>query len=274
LDQYPGAIAGYSLRKLRSAYTGPCLRLSLSTTGAGPYQDIGFVDNVVDTAAILTFIGAGVGSVCTWYDQTGNSNDVIQFFNGQLPRICQAGAINLSNGKPAIYFDGTIIQNYLYRNGIISGSQNRTQIAVYQPTLVNGRVYGIFGQGSSTQANAWSTVGSSSISGFVCDPFYFSGSQTLGANLTLQNTSMKIGSFFYNGTNGFLWKNNTQIDTGVLALNTSTSQLIQLGTMGGSGGASYESLTGNISECVLYLNNQIANANGINTNINSFYTIY
>jgi hypothetical protein len=56
LDTYGGAAAAYSLRKLKSDYTGPAIRVRRSSDNTS--QDIGFNSNGnLDTNALLNFIG-------------------------------------------------------------------------------------------------------------------------------------------------------------------------------------------------------------------------
>jgi hypothetical protein len=76
LDLYPSAAVAYSLRKLRTAYTGSAIRVRRSSDNTE--QDIGFVGRGLDTTALLTFCGVGDGFVKTWYDQSGNANNAIQ----------------------------------------------------------------------------------------------------------------------------------------------------------------------------------------------------
>ncbi len=71
------AFAAFSTRKLRSAYAGSALKVTTSA-GGNATQDIGFVSNNLDTAALATFIGSNSGSIDTWYDQSlaaTNSNN-------------------------------------------------------------------------------------------------------------------------------------------------------------------------------------------------------
>jgi len=72
LDALTGAIAGYSLRKLRSAYAGKAVNVRRSSDNAT--QDIGFAGNDFDTTAFTSFVGAGTGFIVTWYDQVGSAN--------------------------------------------------------------------------------------------------------------------------------------------------------------------------------------------------------
>ena len=107
LDKYPDAAAAYGLRLLRSAYLGPAIRVSRSSDSAE--KDIYFdSQGNLDTTALKAHVGASLGRVKTWYDQSGNGNDATQSATSQRPPITSAsGALVTINGKPAINFDGT-----------------------------------------------------------------------------------------------------------------------------------------------------------------------
>jgi hypothetical protein len=76
LDIYTGAAAAYSNRLLRTAYSGPCLRVRRDTDSSE--MDIGFVAGVIDNATLGAFIGPNQGLVVKRYDQSGNGNDLVQ----------------------------------------------------------------------------------------------------------------------------------------------------------------------------------------------------
>jgi hypothetical protein len=69
LDEYPNVKAAYSMRKLSSTYTGACIRVRRSSDNTE--QDIGFVNDELDTTALLSFVGSNNGYVTTWYNQKG-----------------------------------------------------------------------------------------------------------------------------------------------------------------------------------------------------------
>lgn len=99
LDSYTAAV-GYSLRKLRTAYSGSAVRVRRSSDNAE--QDIGFASGSLDTASLLSFCGAGNGFVTTWYDQVGSTN-ATQATAGSQPQIVDAGSLIVSEfSKPAI----------------------------------------------------------------------------------------------------------------------------------------------------------------------------
>jgi hypothetical protein len=87
LDLYPNAAAAYSLRKLRTAYTGSAIRVrrSIIPSGQPSEQDIGFVADQLDTVALLAFCGVGNGFVTTWYDQSESANHGIQETQASQP---------------------------------------------------------------------------------------------------------------------------------------------------------------------------------------------
>lgn len=103
LQDYPNAQAAYSLRKLDSDYTGSAIEVrNLS----GTLLDIGFDSNGdLDTAAILTHIGSGTGTVQTWYDQSGNGRDFTQSTLALQPLIAVSGVIYTLNSLPAVRFN-------------------------------------------------------------------------------------------------------------------------------------------------------------------------
>ncbi len=107
LDVYTNAAVAYSLRKLRTAYTGNCIRVRRSSDNAE--QDIGFTSSGdLDTAALKTFTGSNSGFVTTWYNQGDSSGrDVSQSAAANQPRIVNAGVVDRQNGKVAMIYDGS-----------------------------------------------------------------------------------------------------------------------------------------------------------------------
>jgi len=113
LNQYPGALAAYSLRKVRKEYTGPVIRVRRSSDNTE--QDIGFTfskeGSRLDQNALLAFVGSADGFVTRWYDQSGNGVDQIKTVANQQPQIVIGGSTYTSNGKLALYFNGSMEMN-------------------------------------------------------------------------------------------------------------------------------------------------------------------
>ena len=97
---YATANSVFSLRKLNVNYTGACIRVRRSSDNVE--TDIGFNNNVLDTAALLTFTGSNSAFVVTWYGQSGESRNATQTTASLQPRIVNAGVLHTLNGKPTI----------------------------------------------------------------------------------------------------------------------------------------------------------------------------
>ena len=104
LDTYTGAAAAYSLRKLRTAYTGNAVTVRRASDNFT--QGIGFnIFGELDTVSLAAFCGASDGFVDTWHDQSGNGNDATQSALNNQPKIYDSvTGVVTENGKPAIYF--------------------------------------------------------------------------------------------------------------------------------------------------------------------------
>lgn len=102
LDDYPGAGIAFSLRLLNSSYSGSCIRVR--RTSDNTEQDIGFVDNELDTATLLSFVGTQ-GFVVTWYDQSGNGRNATTAITANQAGIVDSGIIYEDNGKVALNFN-------------------------------------------------------------------------------------------------------------------------------------------------------------------------
>jgi len=105
LDAVTTATGAWSLRKLRAAYTGNCIRVRRSSDNTE--QDIGFVNNVLDSSSLTTFVGANNGFVVTWYDQSGVGRNLTQTTATAQPLIVSSGTIVTEGTKSAVSFNGT-----------------------------------------------------------------------------------------------------------------------------------------------------------------------
>ena len=102
LDSYANVAAVYSLRKLRTSYTGNSIRVRRSSDNTE--QDIGFSNNILDTTSLLSFVGSNDGFVTTWYDQSGGGYNQTNTTATKQPSIVTSGTVNSSDGNPALKF--------------------------------------------------------------------------------------------------------------------------------------------------------------------------
>ena len=256
LSLYPGASVGYSLRKISSTYTGSAIRVRRSNDNAE--QNIGFVNNELDTASLLTFTGANSGFVTTWYDQSGNANNAVQATTSLQARIVNAGAITYQNGKPVIDFYGAGIF-YTYSPITATGDLS---LYIVQKRVINTPSVTI----SSTSGGPY--IGQQSDNNFYiqrvtgASGFYRSAADSSAAFCILEGYTVSSVMSAY--------KNNIAYTlTAELSFGSTNTSYNSIGNYNGLAQS-----TGTVLEIIIYTNNQTSNRSGINTNINSFYTIY
>lgn len=257
LDTYTGAAAAYSFRKLRSAYSGNCIRVRRSSDNTE--QNIGFVNNVLDTASLLSFVGAGNGFVTTWYDQSGNTVNATQSTAAYQPQIVSSGNLVLSNGKVTMNAYNASLNNSLVMNP--AGLTQATFTVMQNETTLNAGVYlipyGTIGTQLGSQYFGVCQSGNSSSphSGVGTPTYHKNGGSALTSTRGALYTAYATGSMVLSSTMG-----------GSLPLQS--NRFMQY-TDNNSFGGNYK-----VSECVMYLSDQSSNKSGIESNINTFYTIY
>jgi SPP1 family predicted phage head-tail adaptor len=259
LDLYPSAATAYSLRKLRTAYTGSAIRVRRSSDNTE--QDIGFVGNDLDTTALTTFCGAGNGFVTTWYDQSGNANNATQTTQASQPQIVSSGVIVLINTKPGLSFNGS---SYRFNLPTISFSLN--SISVIGVIKSNNLASNGFAFANPDSNRIYLGFILSSIS------YFGYGNSATSFNLGASTTNQELHEL-YSGINSNAYKNansSTQITSSTANENGAD---ISIGSYGRVGTLA-NFYNGNIQEIIFYTTNQSSNRTGIETNINTHYAIY
>jgi len=141
----------YGLRKVLTTYSGYAIKVRRSSDNTE--QDIGFSGADLDTAALLSFCGAGSGYISKWYDQSGSSKDLVQATTGSQPKIVNSGSLITNNGRPAVLFDGT--DDYLERTTAeLYSSGAATVCGVASGTSNANTQECIFGEGGTGSNNA------------------------------------------------------------------------------------------------------------------------
>lgn len=265
LDSFPYATAGYSLRKLDKDYSGSAIRVRRSNDNTE--QDIGFVNDGLDTASLKTFVGSNNGYVVTWYDQSGNSNNLTQSTTSKQPRVILSGVIDRINSIPTVYFLGTddfLASTTNYMSGASSGSYFAvTKIDADPPTCNN------CGAILQTRTALASAVHQPYSDGNIYDGFGTNVRKSTG-----NPTNSLTTTYLYcavSQTND--WKsyiNNVQFYS-TLTNTVSFPSTIYVGRGWDGGGSDFYYL-GKVSELILY--SSVPNRTGISTNINNYYSIY
>lgn len=124
LDTYPNAAVAYSLRKLRTAYTGSAIRVRRNIDNAE--QDIAFVGNDLDTQTMLDFVGY---NMWTYSEEWNNA-------------VWVKSGLNTTGIPPYIDVetapDSTLTADKITENAISQGHSCYRQFA-----LTNGATYNV-----------------------------------------------------------------------------------------------------------------------------------
>ena len=256
LDTYSGAAAAYSLRKLRSAYSGSAIRVRRSSDNAE--QNIEFVNNVLDTASLLSFCGAGNGFVTTWYDQSGNAVNATQSTAANQPQIVSSGSMITTNGNNSILFDGT--NDSLNLASTINVSSSNYNSFVAKRNVSGRRLFGLS-----------STDGASYLWGLWSDNNYYLQAKSThyqGSNSTDTTTNQLLLTGQNAAGTMSMFKNGNTIASSQVSI----SLTMNIKTIGQYFFGDFTN--GNLQEIVYYNLNQSSNRTGIESNINTFYSIY
>lgn len=260
LDLYSGAAAAYSLRKLTNFYGGSAIRVRRSSDNTE--QDIGFDGNGdLNIGALLSFVGVGDGFITTWYDQSGNTNNAIQSTAANQPQIVSSGSLIVQNVKPAVQFDG-VNDDFLISTSI--STTNSTY------SIFDISTYTVSALGTSNTIVGGNN-GSIQLRYADINNFDVVRTQQL---LILSDNSRSINKQYLNST---FTKNtgNRNYANNILKVTNTTDPLFTQPILRiGASTSGIEFMRGFIQEVVIYTTDQLTNLTGINTNINSFYSIY
>jgi hypothetical protein len=267
LDLYPDASAAYSVRKLRSDYSGSALRVRRSSDNAE--QDIGFVSEDLDTASMLTFVGANDGFVVTWYDQSGNANNATNSTAANQPQIVAGGVLITDGSQPSLYFDGN--NDQLNAPVVFSGTE-LSQIFVTNIANPQSKNNGHLINGNTVNYTNRLVVVNSSILNWYSAGAGLS-SVSIESPYTYRNTQSLISIYAQNGTgyNVSAYKNLdpvVNLNNPNYSIGSHTS--ITIGNWSVSGGE----FTGKMSELIYYPINKESDQIGLRSNINSHYSIF
>jgi hypothetical protein len=258
LDLYPSAAAAYSLRKLSTAYTGSAIRVRRSSDNTE--TDIGFSGANLDTSSLTSFCSSTNGFVTTWYDQSGNGRNGTQTTALSQPQIVSAGSVLTKYGKPNL----VLTADFLNLPSSLILNDELTMSMVMNSSATGGADTGFINYNSSPADDPELRIG---IGDLIAD--YYNGGYAL--NFT-DIQSIVGGLYFYQRLTGYtstIYRNNSFIASatrsGVLASGVAKFTI---------GEYLNNTRNGNISELVIYATDQSANRSGIETNINSFYSIY
>lgn len=266
LDLFPNAVVAYSLRKLRTAYSGSAIRIRRSSDNAE--QDS------FDSTSLLSFVGANNGLQTTWYNQSRTFN-ATQATAGNQPILVSSGSLITSGGLQAIQGGSTL------------GMRTSTLTLNTAPILWFFLVVDV--SNASTIQTLFETSGNFNNNNGAISFFIQSGVLNLAQRVTVSPNiySIKtyplttgrhlISGFFQTGQTAAnaskVYIDGTEVNGTVSFNNASTTMSNQLLSLFSRNGNSVGFL-GKSQEAIFYLSDQSSNRTTIETNINSHYNVY
>jgi hypothetical protein len=266
LDTYSGAAAAYSAaRRLATAYTGALIRVRRSSDNAE--QDIGYTaGNVLDEAALTSFVGSGNnGFVTTWYDQSGNSKHATQSTATYQGRIFAASAtgpggvlsagVIKTKGLPTVYFETDDGFELNFSTGTYSAASAFTVFRSLNEFSITTRTSGAANHLPFSD-------------GATYDGFFMTSRLSLGGSFTPISANTYLFNQMNNGTNLIDYYNTTATNSVSGTFTKPSAYRIAQNISWGAYGTNCL-----ISENILWLSDKTSDRTGINTNINTFYSL-
>jgi hypothetical protein len=288
LDTYPNAAAAYSLRKLRTAYTGSAIRVRRSLDNIE--FDINFLANgELDTTNLLLSCGGTNGNVVKWYDQSGNGVDAT---HPTGPQIVVSGVLQLQNGKPTL--TQTAVNSQWLETPYSFNLAANKLASIYSIT----KAVELYGNYYAMRRNALADY-TSGIALIATDTSFLNrinlgrgsgGSNFADTNIkdwTFNSTIQQLTSAIISTSNIAIYKNganqtlSTSLGTMPLSDWLSTGSGLHNIILGGrnynntnSPSVTDPTMLGNYQEFIFYFSDQSGNNTAIQNNINSYYSIY
>jgi len=259
LDQYPGAAAAYSLRRLGS-YGGDVVEVRRSSDSATDT----FTASQITNGDLVTFCGVGDGFVSTWYDQSGNANNATQATTTAQPKIVDAGSL-VTGG---LDFDG--VDDYLKATFGTSTSESNyalISVATLPDSTINQTIIGTgLTDGTFGGEDAWFFKRRS---GLANELSLNSGTTSIATSPAGVPSIESLFESYSDSVNTKLYSNGAEL-VSATSVNIDGQNLI----IGNRSDIGAVRANGMFAEIIVYYSDQSANRTGIETNINAAYTIY
>jgi len=270
LDQFSGAAAAYSLRKLSSSTTNV-----VRVRRASDNDEKDFTASQVSSGEMVNWVTEGSatadGFVETWYDQSGNGRDATQSVAGNQPKIVDAGSL-VAGG---LDFDGA--NHYLLKTEV-ELIQTDDVLSLYTVSTIDdvstrGRIVGDnYYNASSNNAGFIFEVKAANIPTGIAVYFDDVVQKQVGLASVTEASESLFSLTLNGGISGFYINGNLEESR------SSTSMKSTVGEGGGGfviGAAAWGlPFDGKIKEIIVYNSDTSGNRTAIEANINAHYDIY
>ena len=202
------------------------------------------------------------GFVETWYDQSGNGNDVTQTTSSKQPKIVNSGSLVTVNSKASFKFDGTddCLNRATHTQGALS--QPNTAFAVAKLDANDDQNRKVF-DGDVATARHMLQLNTTGNGQFA----HFAG--TVATTGEDADANRHLFTCLFNGSSSRLRIDSTQKSTSTTGSNAMNGIVI---------GANHDTIQnfwdGDIQEVIFFSSDQTSNFAAIEANINSHYSIF
>ena len=281
LDTYTNAVAAYSVRRLRSGYSGKVVNVRRTIGATSVFADVSFYNNTItmDSAVTITTGSSSattLGEFCaktgysnpdgiaanqslfvnTWYDQTTNGRNFGQSTASVQPRLVNAGNFETDGNHVCVNSDlGT---TYYLDYG--TGFTATTIFGVARVTTQNTINYvtggtGLFMNGTFAGVNG------------------IGGADSAGTIRSLTGEDLLRHLAYWNLKSSKLYAaNNGAAESDLGSFNVASQNITRL--FGRTNVGTSVNFRGKIQEFIFFNSDETNNKTGIEANINTFYGIY
>ena len=266
LDTYSAA-AAYSLRQLKTGVTS-VVRVRRSSDN----RESDFTATEITDGTLTGFCGGGDGFVVEWVDQSGNGNNVTQSTASNQPRLVASGVVQLlpdsGTSRNSISFGVASIQR-LERTAL-SLMNNGNDFSIFSVASgTNGTVHAIVSTENTTSVSRFVQLTGQAASGALAQ--IHNGTTgvnvTIGSNLatsSYQFTTIVDGTgqsvdCYYDGNGAYTntWTGSYNNNTFSLGLDRDNDWEV-----------------GTLAEVIVFNSDQSTNRTAIESDINTYYSIY
>ena len=264
LDDYPDAAAAYSLRLLKSDYTGALVEIrrdsdnDIKSFYSDSNNELSLSSEDGSGTSLSSWITTDNGFVRTWNDQSGNSIDFIQATTSEQPKIITSGAFTLESGKPVMTFDGT--DDYFTATLSAASTNAYHSLANYKALSVPTVGSTTIGSEGSNDKRYWYRD--------TTDSRIRNGGASEGVFTYLSSNSLV--QIIYDGTTTVdVYENNSALQTGSISGSSSTEE-IWIGEWASTG----RPMNFSLSEFIDWQDDDDSRVSGVKTNQNDYFSIY
>lgn len=268
VTEYPtGAAVAFGLRELPGySWTGALIKVRRSSDNTENDFYQGATAGSFNTTrggggtSLESFCSGTNGFIRTWYDQSGNGNNLTQTTAASQPQIVSSGSVVTVNEKPAIDFVGAS-SHLLNLSSTVSASNPVSTTHIFKRKASGDIAYGLENNDITTNFIYTPVL-------FSDNKFYFrTRNHFLAASGTDTSSAQMILTGVMSSSNRYMRKNGSAIST----TETSISHSIDFVKFGNGSGGPNNAYS---QEYLLWSSDQNSNISTIETAGNQYYGVF